>query len=294
MRGKLLGGWRVRGVRAVVVLVLAGVGYALFIPRDHVDRKLLGNLVVERTALAAVPAKSKLNQSIPGSESTFSVTKKAARQHPDDTGLFAREWYVAPNAPPEVGIVLQKLPTVAPTHAVFASVLAQLRTAPTLSTETTSSPRFFSVPGVPSAKGYSFLLDDANTNAQVGTAYSVAYQVGTAVVSELVVSTSTTRDPTAAIADVQAGSRLLVERESGFSMVVTTYPFTATLVFAVVSVIVAAGAVFLPELTAERLGRRRERRHEREHRKAREQYLARGRRTVRRGRAPAWSQSRKR
>jgi len=294
MRGKLLGGWRIRGLRAVVVLVLAGVGYALFIPQSHPDRKLLGNLVIRHTALASVPAKAKLQQAIPGSDSTFSVTKKAARQHPDETGLYAREWYVAPNAPPEVGAVLQKLPTAAEAHSVLSAVRAQLGTAPTLSTETASSPESFSVPGVPSATGNSFLLADSNTHAQVGTAYSAAYQVDDVVMSELIVSASTTRDPAAAVADIQAGAALLRQKEPGFSMVVTTYPFVATLVYAIVTVVAAAASMFVPEFMAERLRRRRQRHQERELRKAREQYLARGRRTVRRGRAPAWSQSRRR
>ncbi|HAM01675.1 MAG TPA: hypothetical protein DCQ30_05535 [Acidimicrobiaceae bacterium] len=283
-----------RGLRAVVVLALGGVGYALFIPQGHADRKLLGNLVIRHTALKSVPAEAKLKQAIPGSDSTFSVTKRAARQHPDETGLYAREWYVAPGAPPEVGAVLQKLPTADEARRVLSAVRAQLRTAPTLSTEKASSPQSFSVPGVPSAAGVSFLLFDANTHAQVGTAYTAAYQVDDAVMSELIVSTSSTRDTAAAVADVQAGAALLRQKAPSFSMVVTTYPSTATLVYAVVTVVVATASLFLPEFMAERLRRRRQRHHEREQRKAREQYLARGRRTVRRGRAPAWSQSRKR
>jgi len=294
MRGKLLGGWRMRGLRAVVVLVLAGVGYTLFIPQSHPNRKLLSNLVIRHTALASVPAKAKLQQAIPGSESTFAVTKRAARQQPDETGLYAREWYVAPNAPPEVGVVLQKLPTSAEASTVLSAVRAEIRTAPILSTERASSPEPFSVPGVPSATGDSFLLIDSNTKAQVGTAYSAAYQVGDAVTSELIVSTSTTRDPAAAVADVKAGAALLRQQEPGFSMVVITYPLVATLVYAIVTVVVAAASMFVPEFMGERLRRRRQRHHERELRKEREQYLARGRRTVRRGRAPAWSQSRRR
>lgn len=294
MRVQLLGGWRVRWLRVVVVVVLAGVGYALFMPQTHIDRKLLGNLVIRHTAVGSLPGKAKLAEAIAGSRSSFDVTKKAARVHPDATGLFAREWYVVSGAPPEVGIVLQKLPTSTEARSVLRAVQVQLGTAPTLSGETASAPQPFSVPGVASAKGVSFLLSDANTRAEIGTAYTGAFQQGAAVVSELIVETSSTRDPSAAIADMQAGSALLARAEPGFSMVRTTYAFVATLVYAVVTVVAAAGAVFLPEFMARRLRRRRERHEERELRKAREQYLARGRRTVRRGRAPAWSQSRRR
>lgn len=294
MRVQFLGNWRVRWPRIVVVVILAGVGYALFMPQTHIQRKLLGNLVISHTAVSSLPGKAKLQQAIAGSQSTFTVTKKAARAHPEVTGLYAREWYVVSGAPPEVGVVLQKLPTTAQARSVLRAVQAQLGTAPSLSTATASSPQPFSVPGVANAKGVSYLLSDPNTHAEIGTAYTDAFQQGTGVVSELIVETSSTRDPSAAIADVRAGSALLARLGPGFSMVVTTYAFVATIVYALVTVAAAVGAVFLPEFMAGRLRRRRARHQERELRKAREQYLARGRRTVRRGRAPAWSQTRRR
>src|SRR5579883_1004096 len=99
-----------RVARALAVLALAGAGFALFVPRSYADRPLLGRLLITRTAAPGVPAEAGLSRSVPPADSTFAVTREAARTDPDGTGLFAREWYVAPNAPPEAGMIVQLLP----------------------------------------------------------------------------------------------------------------------------------------------------------------------------------------
>jgi hypothetical protein len=128
----------------------------------------------------------------------------------------------------------------------------------------------------------------------VGTAYKIAYQVDRAVVTELMVSTSPTTDLGPIRTDARNGAALLQRARPGFSFVRTTVPLVATLVYAVVAVAVAGAAVAAPELYVAWRRRRRQHRLEREQRRDREQYLARGRRTVKRQRAPAWSQPRRR
>lgn len=283
-------------MRAGVVVVLAGIGYSLFIPQTRPDDKQMAQLVISHSALSSVPRKAALSQSIPASSSTFAVTRKVARQHPDETGLYGREWYVTSAAPPEVGVVLQLLPTPALASSVFSNVKTQLSKAPTLQGATVTSSVSFTVPSVPDAIGESYLLLDstAPSPTPVGTAYSAAYRVGRVVVSELIDSTSTTRSTTAMVSDVEAGATLLARTEPGFSLDRTTYPMTASLVYGAAAVVLAAGVVVLPELFVSLHRRRRQRHHDRERRRAREQYAVRGRRTVRRQRAPAWSQQRRR
>jgi hypothetical protein len=295
--GRAFLGGKGRALRAVVVVVVAAIGWYLFIPQSHIERSLLSALVPVHTALAPkVPAKAKLSEAINPSQSTFRATRAAARRDPAHTGLYAREWYVVAQGPPEVGIVLQLLPDDATARRVFSAVVAELKTAPTLNQETPTAPEPFSVRGVAGSRGVSWILDDSTTpaHAPVGSSYTVVYRVGRAVVSELMVTTSAVRDTATVAADVRAGARLLARREPGFSMVRTTYPLVASLILAAIASAIAGGLVLLPEPVAARLERRRERRHERELRRAREQYLARGRRTVRRQRAPAWSQPRRR
>lgn len=295
--GRVFLGTRGRVLRAVVVLVLGATGWYVLIPQSHTERSLLSALVQKHTALSPkVPAKAQLSEGINPTQSTFRATRAAAKRDPAATGMFAREWYVSSSGPPEVGIVLQWLPDDATARSVFSAVVPELKTAPSLTQETATASQRFSVPGVSGSQGISWILGDSTTSAHtpVGASYTIVYRVGRAVISELMVTTSPTRDTAAIAADARAGARLLAQHGSGFSIVRTTYPLIASVVFAGVAVAVAAGLVVLPEPLAARLERRRERRHERELRKAREQYLARGRRTVRRQRAPAWSQPKRR
>lgn len=291
-----MGSWRWRVARAVAVVVLAAVGFAVFIPLSRPDGKLLAKLVIRHTALTEVPHKASLAESVPPSQSSFAVTRKAARRHPEETGLYAREWYISSSGPPEAGVVLQFLPTVSAARSVFAAVEKELLKAPSLPDETAVSPSAFAVPGVPGARGESFLLDDstASSKSPVGSSYTTAFRVGRAVVSELMVTTMVTRDTTPIVSDGQASYRLLEKDEPGFSLAVSHIPWEASVIYVGVALVVAALALLAPEWLVGSVRRRRQRHHEREVRRAREQYLARGRRTVRRQRAPAWSQPRKR
>jgi hypothetical protein len=285
-----------RVARALVVLVLAGIGFSLFVPQSTPHRPLLGRLLFLHTAGPGVPAKAAVAQSVPPSESTFAVTRKAARADPNGTGLFVREWYVAANAPPEVGMIVQLLPDAARARAVATKVHDQVSVAPTLQGENAVSPKPFSVPGVANTDGYSFLLNDAvqSSKGTVGAAYKASVRVGRAIVTELMVTTVPSRDLGAIQRDVRDEAALLGRVLPGFSFVRTTTPVVASIVYGVVAAVLAALAVVLPELLVAWWHRRRERRIEREQRRSREQYLARGRRTVKRQRAPAWSQPRKR
>lgn len=285
-----------RAARALAVLGLAGIGFALFIPQSTPQRQLLGRLLIAHTAGPGMPAKAEVSQSIPPTESTFAVTRNAARTNPNDTGLYAREWYVAPNAPPETGMIVQLLPDPSRARAVATQLRSQVSTAPTLQNEAAVEPQPFSVPGVAEANGYSFLLNDTvqTSKGTVGAAYKASLRVGRALVTELMVTTVSTRDVGAVQSDLRNEAALLGRVLPGFSFVRTTTPLVASIVYSAVAVVVAGLVVLLPELLARWRQRRRERRLDREQRRAREQYLARGRRTVKRHRAPAWSQPRRR
>lgn len=289
------GAWgRVR--RVAVVVVLAAVGYFLFIPQNHIERSLLSRLVVAHTTYSAVPAKASLSEPINPAQSTFSATRQAGKRDPGGTGMYAREWFISSQGPPEVGVVLQMLPDAATARTVYESEVKQLPTKPSLTQETPTESRRFSVPGVAGAQGISWTLDDATASkpTPIGSSYTVVYRVGQVVVSELMVTTSPTPNRSAVVADTKAEAKLVARLGPGFSMVRTTRPLVASLVYGAGAVVVAVGVVLLPEPLVALAGRRRERREQREQRRAREQYLARGRRTVRRQRAPAWSQPRRR
>ena len=288
--------WRWRLIRAIVVLALAGVGFALFVPQTKVDRKLLSGLVVSRTALPGLEGRHGISQSVSPSRSSFAATRNAAKKHGDSTGIYTREWYITTSAPPEAGLVAQLVPTAATARTVVGDVDKQLSALPTLPGLTASGPKPFEVPGVAGAHGVSFALADStgSSHATVGYAYKTAYRVGRVVITELAVSDRPTLDTGPVATDMRNGAALLARVEPGFTMLRTTVPVVAAAVYAAVAVVVAGVSLYAPEVAAGMLERRRERRHERDQRRAREQYLARGRRTVRRQRAPAWTQPKRR
>lgn len=285
-----------RAARAAVVVGLAVAGYLFFIPQTKVDRQQLGSLVISRTAVPGVPAKARVSQSVDPSRSTFSVTKAAARHDPDHTGLFAREWYVTSGAPPEAGIVIQLLPDDDSARRVAADVVKSLYTLPVLQGETARPAERFDLAGVPGGLAAAFALADSAVPAKgiVGYAYKTVYRVGRVVVTELVEDTLPRRSPGPVGADARAGRALLQREEPGFSLIRSHVPSTASIVYGVVALVVVVGAVILPEWVASYRGRRREHREQRARERDREQYLARGRRTVKRGAAPPWAQPKKR
>lgn len=288
--------WLLRVARGLVVLAAAGIVFQFWIPQSKFDRHRLAGLVITHTALHGVPPTARIAESVPPAQSTFAATRHAGKAHPDATGIYAREWYLAANSPPETGVVIQVLPDSATAAKVLAGVRTQLTVRPSLQGEASGPPQRFVIPKVPEAQGASFSLTDASTPSKtlIGYAYKASFQVDRGVVSELIVSDSPSFDLGPIRRDVAAGAGLLHRAGSGLSLSRTDLPTMATTVFVVVSALLAVGVVLLPEPLVAWWRRRRQRKAEREDRRAKEQYLARGRRNVRRQRAPAWTQPRRR
>ncbi|MHB8681711.1 MAG: hypothetical protein ACYDA2_06420 [Acidimicrobiales bacterium] len=277
-------------------VIAAVVVFVLVVPQTSLHRDDLGNLVLARTAEPGVPGLPSVAQSLKPSSSTVALTRAADRRDPDHTGLYAREWYVAPGAPPEVGIVVQVLPDAATAAAVERELRKGLDTEPILSGEKAQPATPVALPGVRGGAGAAFVLRDANgsSTATIGYAYKTVFAFDRVVVSELVVTVGTAEVSAPVVADARAETKLLERREPGFSFAHHHVPIVASVVFAVVALTAVAAVSFGPEAVLATVRRQRTRRHEREQRRARQQYLARGRRTVRRHKAPSWAQPRRR
>ncbi|MGH9028236.1 MAG: hypothetical protein ACRDV4_01260 [Acidimicrobiales bacterium] len=283
-----------RLVRALVVAGLAVAGYFWLIPTSHADGKLLGTLLIDHTAAPAVPSKAAVSQSIPPSRSTFSVLKKAAKSEPLQSGLYERAWYVSASAPPETGLLLLYLPDVPGARTALSDGFKQLAATPQFSNETASDRKEFTVASVPGSKAESYALTDKSTGKLAGYSYSFGFRVGRAVISELMVTSGTKPVRAAAVADAQAEHRLLERKEAGFSLSTRQLPVVASVVYIVVAAAVVAGALFVPEQAVVAVRRRRERHEAKERERVQSQYRARGRRAVKRHRAPAWRQGARR
>src|SRR5579875_2622197 len=113
-------------LRGAVVVVAAVVLYLVLIPQTSTDRHLLATLTLTHTADKEVPKGAAVTQAVPGSSSSFAATRAAAKAHPDETSILAREWYISSSAPPEVGIVVQLLPDAATARRVFVEGAPQV------------------------------------------------------------------------------------------------------------------------------------------------------------------------
>lgn len=283
-----------RLARVAVVLGLAIGGYLLFIRTSHVDRQLLRNLVIQRTQVPGLRARPSLSQSIKPSSSTFKVVKDAAKSDPGSTGIYEIEWTSSNKSLFEAGILFQLLPDSQKAHTTLVDSEKQFGSKPQLTGENLAPGTSFAVSGVPGADANSYAMTDSSSGAASGYAYTVVYQTGRAVVTELLEWSNTTLSTAPADSIARSERSLLLRSEPGFSLVHTPTPVISTIVYVAVALVLAVGAYFVPEWAIAARARRRARHEEKERERARSQYRARGRRAVRRHRAPAWRQPRRR
>ena len=280
-----------RLARVVVVLVLALAGFLLVVRSTHADHDLLGNLVIRRISISALPSRPAFTSSIPASDSPFKVIKDAGKKDPDRTGLYEKEWATSTNKTGnlEAGLLVQLLPDSKTAGEVFTKSKKQFVTSPSLTGQTVSAGTAFSIPSVPGAFAEWHAMTSSSTNKSDGYAYTAVFRVNRVVVGE-VLAFPTLRPLSDTTKMAQAEHALLVRSEPSFSMLRTTTPVLASVIWWLAAVLVAAAAFFVPEWAPDMLERRRSSHAAKELERARSQYRARGRRAVRRHRAPAWRQ----
>jgi hypothetical protein len=275
----------------VVVLALALAGFLLVIRSTHADHGLLGNLVIRRISISVLPSRPAYASSIPASDSPFKIIKDAAKKDPNRTGLYEKEW-VTPSDKTgnlEAGVLVQLLPDSKTAGEVFTKSKKQFVTSPSLTGQTVSVGIPFSIPSVPGAFAEWHAMTSSSTNKSDGYAYTAVFQMNRVVVGE-VLAFPTLRPLSDTTKIAEAEYALLVRGEPGFSMLRTTFPVLASVIWWVVAALVAAATFFVPEWAPGMLQRRHASHVAKELDRARSQYRARGRRAVRRHRAPAWRQ----
>lgn len=281
-----------RLARVAVLVVLAVAGYLLFVRTPHVERQLLGNLMVHRVSVHGLPATPSVARSASPSTIAVRVLKQAAKTDPDHTGVYELAWGAAKKPNVGLGMVLELLPDATLAQTAFIGNVNVYVTNLKISGSTLSERQAFSVPSVPQARAESYAVSNSSTKATVGYAYTVVFRTGRAVVVEIMRSLGTTRSTSGTVSVTTAEHALLQRAEPNFSMIHTPTPLVASVVFWAVAILVAAGAFFLPEWAPDAFHRRRTRHEEKVLAAARSQYRSRGRRTVARHRAPAWRQRR--
>jgi hypothetical protein len=284
-------GWGMRVARGLVVLVVAAVCWALFVTDQHMDTGRMGTLVVRDPHLAGIRPKPVAERTLPASASTVSVIRTAERRDPAHTGIYEIGWEAtgANPASTNVGLLVQLVPDTATARTVLTDVHRQYGAS--RSGDTYTQTASFTVAGVGGARGITYAISGSGSTGG-GTAQVVSFRVGQVVVLELVQTTTGSFGAPQAAALARREAAHLRAVGTDLSLVVTTHPLGWSIALAAGSVVAAAAAVVLPEWFLDRHERRRRRAERRAEARARAERLARGRRSVRRHRAPAWQRRR--
>jgi len=259
--------------RAIVVLAIAGAGFAVIIPVHH-DRQTrvvdsrLADLTVPETGVAGFNTKPASAGVQPAANVGLTVLSTAAKQDPGHTGLYTKDWAAtAKGSKDAIGLVVFLLPTPAKAQSVLEQVSKMELAASAQSANSLDRHATFTVPGVSGSAGSLFVPKKATSTSQ-DLAVSI-FRTGTVVSFVQVAAKSSAaaaneaQDHAISASKTQAAH---VEKvEPGFSLVElvrpagNTIPTTASIVWIAGSVVAAILAAVGPLL----YGRARRRRQAR-------------------------------
>jgi hypothetical protein len=267
-------------------VVVGAVGYVVFVKSTRVDRAGLSALVVDRTAVTALRSKPVESEVVAPQKSAFAAVKKAAATDPDGTGGYGKEWSGSTASGDAATELVEILPSSAQARSVRAEAEAAYSDASSLKAAHTTVTAHFTVPALPGgAFGVSFATaKSSTTSATTGTA--IVFQQGRVVAVEYLQSSTGGLSRTDATTMARAEDALLARNEPSFSLTQTTRPLALSVVYVLVTLLVAALILLIPGLVRRRRARRLARREE----QARYEYRARGGKAMRRRRQPAWAQ----
>jgi hypothetical protein len=222
-------------LRAVVVLVVAGVGYQLVVPTTSTVRSRLSRLVATSNGTATFAGAPSHGAEEPATNGNLAPLVAASKVHPGQTGLYVAQWTAKSSQSDGLAVVTFLLPDAATAAKARAQLASSQLSAKALSSSGLSRTAQFTPSGVPGAAGS--LFGAAKGATAPGQAALVVWQQGRVVVlvEVALVSGSPQADATAATQAEAAHLRTVLP---GFSLSVTRYPTTASIVWIVGSVVV--------------------------------------------------------
>ena len=245
----------VAGGVAVLVLVAAAVGYQQVIPITHVDRTRLARLVITRPGVKEFNTKPAQSVELPVAKTGLSVLEAAAKKAPDSSGSYLAAWAgTGPNDAMESVAFLAPSATVA--KKLAAQVLAMNLSAQALASSSLTRLSTFTVSGVPGSHG-SLYGSSAKTPGASQLAITTFEEGRVVTVTEALHPTSAQPDSETA---TTAEYRHLQATAPEFSLKVVHRPLTATILWAVGAVAIAALIALSPAVVGRARRRRRERR----------------------------------
>lgn len=236
---------------ALLVLVLAAVGYELYIPVHHVERGRLSRLAVT-AAPAGFKAKPTASSEVSAADNPFAAFKTAAGHSPNATGAYSVQWSDAASTNDTAQLLVSWLPSAADATAVVKQATTTYLSPTSFKTDSYTLLSRLTVPAVPGAAGATFGPAPSKGTERLSVA---AFQDGRFVVVGYVQQSGAAKSGSSAVALAQAESARLKAVGTGFTLRVTSWPVVASLIYAGVAVAIAALVIVVP------FGLARSRRH---------------------------------
>ena len=219
---------------SVLVLIAAAALYGQFVPVTHVERTRLANLLIVKPPAGLGTQPTKQNE-VAAADSPFSGVQAAGKRSPNTTGSYTAEW-VSPTSASDVDqLLVSLLPSVADADSVQTEANTMYLTSKSVPAQGYTLKGPFPVPGVPGAQSAEF------TSATAGQPpfAAVVFRSKRAVVVAFTLQTTAPGATSAAVALSDAEYQHLLTVLPGFTLVRTTRPLVASIVYAVVALVAA-------------------------------------------------------
>lgn len=232
------------GAGIVVFLAAALVVYFAFVSVDKVQTGRLEQLVVSRPP-AGFKTKPAAANAVPASSSQFAAVKAAGQRSPHSTGSYSIEWSDAAGGTNALSLVVSVLPSPRDAAKVQAEAKTTYLAKTSLKAESYTYAGPVTVPSIPGASA-AFFNPSTLTNPPLVV---VAFQTGRAQVTEFIGIPGAKQSIEAeAVSFAHTEYDHLRQVLPRFSLVKSTRPLVATIMYWVVVALLVAAAVVGPPL----------------------------------------------
>jgi predicted RNase H-like HicB family nuclease len=232
---------------AAVAIVLLGsvIGYLTLIPQTHVVSSRLAQLVTIRPGVKAFDIKPTSSLVQPVAKSGIKPLVAAAKQFPAETGIYSRVWRPSSNAAAATEIIAFLSPTTTTARSVYQLLNTQQLGSKSYAASSLARRSTFHVSGIAGSSGATYSSSAKSTTATASPTLGEAiFRVGRVVTLTETLSTSNAQSTVQVIARSEATQLRSVG--SGFTLAVTTYPPVASIVWAVVTLVLLLVVGYIP------------------------------------------------
>jgi hypothetical protein len=263
-------------LRALAVVVVAAVGFVVFIPTTRVNGADFSSLVVPHTGISQLVAKPEQWQAVPLRSSQFPALKGAAARAPQETGGWSALWGgSSTNVADYAELLVTQLPSAAEARTVQGDMEAVYLKPTAWSSQSLARTSMFHLATLPHSEGAMFAK--AKTTSGPGASLAtITFSLGHVAALEFVELSTPARAAAAGLAQREVA--VLNRVEPRLSLARTVLPPVASLVYWLVAATLGLAAVFIPILVSQARARNQARQ--------RYQYAARGSKLLRRRAAP--------